>query len=352
MNGTDPKKPMTQHEPDNDVLADLFHQVPARKQPPAEDEQLIRQAVHGQWRAMNRGRRRRIWAWALAASIVVAVVAVARINPHAPISDSTAAVASIEKIVGTVTAFSANGPVVLHPGAADELTIGDVMIGLTLRSGTASGAGLRWMNGTLVRLDEHTELKLISDVEIFLQSGRVYLDTLPGQAVGQAISIRTPQGLVRHLGTQFMAQTSASGLLISVREGEVMVQPLPMPHSDGQQAPAQARVGQQLRVSPNGKIALEPIPTWGDDWAWAEVLSPGFESDGRSLAELFNWAGRELGRQVEYTSASAESIAASTVLHGNLGVQPQQVLSVATATSDLTSRLSDGHIVVSLSQDP
>jgi ferric-dicitrate binding protein FerR (iron transport regulator) len=352
MNGTDPENSMTQPEPANDVLADLFRQVPARKHPPAEDEQLIRQAIHGQWQAMTRGRRRRLWTWALAASIVLVVVTAVRFGPQAPSPGPAATVASIEKIVGTVTAFSTNGPVVLLSGATKELTIGDVMIGLTLRSGTASGAGLRWMNGTLVRLDENTELKVLSDVEIFLLSGRVYLDTLPGQTGGKAIIIRTPQGLVRHLGTQFMAQTSPSGLLISVREGEVMVQPLPMPHSDGQQAAAEARVGQQLRLSPNGKIELEPIPTWGDDWAWAEVLSPGFESDGRSLADLFSWAGRELGRQVEFTTPSAESVAATTVLHGNLDVQPQQVLSVATATSDLTTRLTDGLIVVTLTQGP
>jgi ferric-dicitrate binding protein FerR (iron transport regulator) len=352
MNGTDPENPMARHEPDNDVLADLFSQVPARKQPPAEDEQLIRQAVHGQWQAMTRGRRRRIWTWALAASIVLVVVTAVRISPQAPIADSGATVASIERIVGTVKAFSANGSVALHSGAATELTIGDVMNGLTLRSGTASGAGLRWMNGTLVRLDENSELKLLSDVEIFLMSGRVYLDTLPGQAAGQAIVIRTPQGLVRHLGTQFMVQASASSLLISVREGEVMVQALPTSISAGQQGPATARVGQQLRLSPNGKIELESIPTWGDNWTWAEVLSPGFESDGRSLADLFTWAGRELGRRVEYTTPSAESVAATTLLHGNLDVQPQQALAVATATSDLTTRLSDGNIVIMLTQGP
>ncbi|HLF31299.1 MAG TPA: FecR family protein [Xanthomonadales bacterium] len=301
---------------------------------------------------MTRSRRRRIWTWALAASIVVAVVTAVRIGPHVPISDSAATVASIEKIVGTVAAYSANYPVVPNPGAADELMIGDVAIGLTLRSSAASGAGLRWMNGTLIRLDENTELKLLSADEIFLQSGRVYLDTLPGQAGGPAIIIRTPQGEVRHLGTQFMAQSSASGLLISVREGKVTYQPNPMPHSDGQQGPAHAGAGQQLAVSLGGKTELEPITTWGDEWTWAEALSPGFESDGRSLADLFNWAGRELGRQVEYTSASAESVAATTLLHGNLDVPPQQVLSVATATSDLTTRLSDGNIVISLSQGP
>lgn len=343
MNGTDPNKPMTQHEPDNDVLAELFRQVPARKPPPEEDEQLIRQSVHAQWQEMISGRRRRNWTWALAASIVVAVAAVVRIIPHPPISDSDLKVASIEKIVGTVAAHSATGPLVLNAEASS-----DVMIGLTLRSDKASGAGLQWINGTLIRLDENTELKLISVDEIFLKSGRVYLDNLPGQEGGKSIIIRTPQGLVRHLGTQFMTQYSASSLLISVREGEVVYQPL----ASSPDGPAQAGVGQQLKVSPGGEIELEPISTWGADWTWAEALSPGFQSDGRSLSDLFAWAGRELGRELEYSSSSAESVAATTVLHGNLDLHPLQALSVATATSDLTAHVSDGRIVITLSQVP
>lgn len=343
MNGTEPRTPATQHEPDSDVLADLFRQVPARKPPPAEDEQLIRQAVHGQWRELTRRRRLRKWTWALAASLVVAVATAVRIGMDVPVSGSDLTVAAIEKIVGSVTAQSETGTVELNSGAGRDVTIG-----LTLRSGAASGAGLRWMNGTLIRLDENTELKLISSDEIFLQSGRVYLDTLPDQSAGKAITIRTPQGLVRHLGTQFMTQWSASGLLISVREGDVMYQPFP----DSQREPAQAGMGEQLEVSPGGEIELEAVTTWGSDWTWAEALSPGFKSDGRNLADLFEWAGRELGRKVEYTSSSAESVAAATVLHGNLDVPPLQALSAATATSNFTTRLSDGRIIITLSQGP
>jgi hypothetical protein len=204
------------------------------------------------------------------------------------------------------------------------------------------------MNGTLLRLDESTEITLVSGDEIFLQSGRVYLDTMPGQAGDKAITIHTAQGLVRHLGTQFITQWSEHGLLISVREGEVLYQPLP----DSQQEPAQAGAGQQLEVTTGGEISMEAIPTWGTEWAWAEALSPGFTSDGRSLADLFQWAGRELGRQVEYSPATAEAEAAATVLHGNLDVHPLQALSVATATSNFTTRLSEGRIIITISEGP
>ena len=343
MKGTDHKNPKTQPEPGHDVLADLFRQVPAREAPPEEDEQLIRQAVHAQWQEMVGRRRRKIWPWALAASILVAVVTVVRFIPQVPVSDSDLNVASIEKVIGTVAAHSASGPVVLSTDA-----VHDVMTGMTLRSGTASGAGLRWMNGSLIRLDENTDLKLLSADEIFLQSGRIYIDTPPGRKAGKPITIRTPQGLIRHLGTQFMTRWSASGLLISVREGEVMYQPL----VDSPQGPTQAAVGQQLEILPNGEIERESISTWGIEWTWTEALSPGFQSDGRKLSDLFAWAGRELGRQLEYSTSSAESIASTTVLHGNLDLQPLQALSVATATSDLSARVSEGHIVITLSREP
>jgi len=342
MNSTDSRNPKSQNDPGNDALADLFRQVPARKAPPAEDEQMIREAVHTQWREITRNRRRKTWAWALAASVVIAVVSVVRFIPDTPVSDPILTVASIDKISGAVTAFSTNGPVVLNPDASQDL-----MTGLTIRSASASGAGLRWLNGTLIRLDENTELKLISIDEIFLRSGRVYLDTLHVRNSGKELVISTPHGLVRHLGTQFMTQSSTSGLVVSVREGEVLFQPT----ADNRQESAQAGVGQRLEVSPGGKFEVQPIPTWGDDWNWAEALSPGFRSDGRSLADLFDWAGRELGRRVEYASPSAESVAATTVMHGNLDIQPAQALSVATATSDLSARLSEGSIVISMSRD-
>lgn len=343
MKGTENKDPRTRNKPGDDVLADLFRQVSARKPPPVEDEQLIRQAVHEQWREVIRKRRHKRWAWALAASIMVAVVTVLRIGPHTPIPDSELTLASVEKIIGTVATQSVTGPVILRAGVANDITIG-----MTLRSETASGLGLRWINGAFIRLDERTELRLVSANEVHLQTGRIYLDTIEVPQGDQAIVIRTPQGLVRHLGTQFMTQFSASGLSISVREGEVMFEPLTVGHH----VPTHAGVGQKLEISPGGGLDLETIPTWGDDWTWAEELSTAFQSEGRSLTDLFTWAGRELGRRVEYTSSSAESMAATTVLHGDLDVQPLQALSVATATTDLTARLSDGHIVVSLSQAP
>ena len=55
-----------------DVLEELFRHASARQQPPAGDEQAIREALHGEWLEMTRrNRRRRIAISALAAAAVI-----------------------------------------------------------------------------------------------------------------------------------------------------------------------------------------------------------------------------------------------------------------------------------------
>jgi len=180
---------------------------------------------------------------------------------------------------------------------------------------------------------------------VFLVKGRIYMDTAPAGQTGAGITVRTPQGLVRHLGTQFVTHVTPSGTAISVREGQVAY----FPAAGRMDKQALAGRGQQLAVDADGQVAIEPIATWGAAWEWAEQMASGFVSDGRSLADLLAWAGRESGRGVQYDSANAESIAAATILHGDLrDLQPMQALSVATATSDLQAEVSDGLIVVHL----
>lgn len=345
MNGTDQKNVNPVNRPEQDVLEELFRHASARQRPPRDDEQQVRETVHAHWREVT-GRRRqrsRAWTWALAASVAGAALIGVLVRSNAPSLAPVEQVASIGRVTGSVTLDSESGSVRLEPGSKNT-----ALAGRSLHTGRASGAALNWINGAVIAVDEQTRLRFISSTEIFLESGRIYVDSGQEQAANRVIDIQTPHGLVRHLGTQYMTRVHPDGLSISVREGRVMFQPIGNDMPD----PSSAGAGQKLEVPAGGIATLEAISTWGEQWAWTETLTPGLSSGGHSVAELLAWAGRETGRRVEYTSLLAESMAQNTILHGTLDVQPMQALSVASATSDLTARVRDGYIEVSLSRDP
>jgi len=341
MNGTDKHRNTGRRSEANDPLAELFRHASARKQPPAEDERFVRETLHGQWRAMTRKSRMlsTAWPWAVAASLVFAAVTGIRLSQISSPPAPAQRVALADKIVGQVMVRGKAGTRVLRDDGDPGLVSGQ-----TISLGGNARLSLIWINGAAIRLDEATEVQLVSPDELFLISGRIYVDTAMSGGAETPITVRTPHGVVRHLGTQFMTRVSSDGTSVSVREGQVAY----FPSVDRESERTLAVQGQLLAVTANGDIAIEPIETWGLEWEWAEQMSAGFASDGRSLADLLAWVGRESGRRVHYSSSRVEDIAESTILHGDLDLQPMQALSVATATTDLRAEVDDGLIVVRL----
>ena len=97
---------------------------------------------------------------------------------------------------------------------------------------TASDAGLAlaWGGGGSLRIGANTRIRFVSVASAFLEDGRVYFDSRPGLAAGTEAGaspdflLETDRGTVRHVGTQYMVESDASGLVVSVREGEVEIE--------------------------------------------------------------------------------------------------------------------------------
>ena len=340
MNGTENGKSGQTGGRDKDVLDELFRHVSARQRPPEEDERAIRAALHEQWQEMTRQglRRRNAWLWGLAASLTLALIIGNQVRLAGNAPPVPEYFAQAKQVLGVVTKATGDETGSLPVTERELFRAGQV-----LRTNAGAGLSLTWGDGVVVSIDERSELRLMSDREAFLSGGRIYLDA-PPTSKGEGVTIATRQGLVRHLGTQFMTAISASGLTVSVREGEVAY----VATANSGAEPVLAAVGQRLSVSAGGAVERSEIQTWGEDWEWTEKLTAGFESDGRSLAELLSWAGRESGREVVYESANAKAMAESTVLHGHLELEPSQALSVVSASSDLQARAENGAIVVGL----
>ena len=90
------------------------------------------------------------------------------------------------------------------------------------------------------------------------------------------------------------------------------------------------------------------IESYGALWEWTQDLAPPFALDGRSLADFLDFVGRETGRTVAYRSPQAGQLAKSTLLRGNVEMDPVHALEAILQTTDLVSETRDGAILVAL----
>lgn len=329
-----------------DRIEQLLRNTEARERPSAADEQAIRETLHGEWQATVRRRRWRQIGWAgsgVVAALVLVVVALQRPGPVPHAGVDAVQLARVETTTGRARIQSggdigfATGQTgtALHAGQAIE-TVGTARL------------ALRWRDGSSVRIDERTAVRLTPEGEVELVRGRVYVDAGASTAASQAPVILTPAGPVRHLGTQYMvsvkgvsvegAKMDAGATRISVREGRVALT------AGGMQSTASS--GEELSVGPDGQRHRRSISVWGEDWRWAESLAAPYAGNGRSMAEFLTWVGRETGRRIEFASAAAEQLAGETELRGAIELEPMRALELALQTSNLTHIVDNGVIRV------
>lgn len=323
----------------DDALEALLRNAPPRPMPADEDTAAVRDAVATEWRAVTgrRRTRRRLISLAVAATVLLAVgitVNLLRVPSALPVQ-----VATIDKTIGSIYLLGEQSQLQeMHDLA--ELTAGQVIV-----TGHDSGAGITWINGGSLRVDEDTRVEFVSPEEILLRSGRVYFDSQPSslqagitQSSVAGFAIRTERGVVRHVGTQYMTGINGGALTISVREGNVEV--------EGTYHDAAAKAGQRLTLAGSNRPAITNIPGHGDDWRWVEQMAPIVNIDERSAYEFINWVARESGFEVRFVSDAVEQRARDTKMTGSVDREPQIALRTLLQTTTLVSNIENGWIVI------
>ncbi len=312
-----------QHEPEsNDAsIEELLRAVGARNEPSPDTAQEVMSAVHAEWRDLVQQRRRqqRVVAWRIAAGVVLAVLV--STFAYRFMAPEAAPVASIAHVDGHLLASNAD--------AAPETRVSGqaIRVGDTVQTDSQSRAAVSFADGLSLRLDHNTQLTVDETDRITLAAGAIYIDAPSGNAGdGAALTVNTRAGSVRHLGTQYEVRTQADAMLVSVREGRVMVT-----NSTGSNT---GEAGQVLRLSTAGELTRSMLAATDPYWQWTLQAAPAFDIENQSLAVFLQWIARETGRHVVYSTPQAEAAATGVKLRGSIaGLDADAALAAVLSTT-------------------
>ena len=289
----------------------------------------IHAAVAAEWRREVASRRPRHRWFAIAAGLAAVTV----------IGASLLQIFARAPTLGIVARVDTGALVALHGILPDRLleTRAALRVGTVLVASAPVLVDLQ--GGGTLRIAGGSRLEVTAADEVSLDKGEVYMDFSPELHRVSAFVVRTPLGLVEHLGTQFDVAVG-NELRIRVREGSIRLR------RGGQTETAGA--GTELVIPRVGQTRQQPIATHGPEWSWVEALEPDFPIEDRKLSEFLQWAARETGRQVSFLDEPARALAERTRLHGSIqGLSVTQALETVLATTSLRYNFEQGRIEVS-----
>jgi ferric-dicitrate binding protein FerR (iron transport regulator) len=273
---------------ENDPIATLVRLAGRRPGVDVERTARVRAAVANEWRASL--RRKRWTRVAIAAGIAAGIAGVMLTRPRTgpstpPFVETTAAVRELTT-----------------PGDATQ--------------------SIEWNGGTL-RLDRETQLRLDGARAATLLRGTVYY---ANDRPGVGVTIHTPFGDVRDVGTRFEIRLRDDALRVRVRDGAVIVRD------------TTAHAGTEL-VANRTSVTARTIATSGEDWAWIENAAPPIVLEGKSLDEVLRRIAIEKGLTLQRGGPDQ-------TLHGEVPLSVSEALDAATAAAGVTYRIEGDRLIV------
>jgi len=310
----------------------------ARVQPSADKVEAVRASTHAVWREVvaTRQRRRRHRQFSFAAAAGVAAVAAGLWLSDVGVAPEMARV-QVAAVQGSVEIQQGPGRLWhdltndtrIHEGSRIRTDEGEL---LALTIGNAS-----------VRMDSATRIALISDQQLRMTSGALYVDAGAASGDRQPLVIQTADASVRHVGTQYEVRSTPSGTRVNVREGRVEL-------TGVSGVVAIASAGEQLQVTGQG-VEHAAVDVRGSEWHWAQRAAPPYIIEGHTLHDFLSWVGRETGRPVVFADPASEAEADRTILSGSIAGLPldQAIITVISSTR-LSLGEDQGKLLISLPQ--
>lgn len=319
-------------------MGSLLRLAAPREIVPIERAMRVKAAVRASWHQKVKARSRRVTTvWLLGAVTAAALVVFGAhftVRQDERVGTPHPVVATAETVSGSVRIVSA-----LQADSITSLQLGHrIRAGSTLDTTSGGRAALRLAGGIAVRVDSGTRVHVASEASLFLEHGRIYVDS-EGSRVTAPFEIRTDLGVARDIGTRFKVSVSSSALRVRVRDGIVQLLHRGQSHD--------ATRGEELTLHDNGNMVRRTVAVYGPDWAWAVALAGAFELEGRSLSAFLTWVCEENGWELSFADAVAQREADTAILHGSIeGLTPEEALPAVLLTTGMEHELNDGILIV------
>jgi ferric-dicitrate binding protein FerR (iron transport regulator) len=317
-----------------------------RPEIPAEDLDAIDASLKAAWKAevqnrrRSRARRRTLAILAAAAAVLAVAVGLDRWRRESVVAP---AIARVDHVTGDVRLEAPDRSLLAWiPGARSRrLAAGEeIDAGSSIASGSGyreGRASLELADGTSLRLDVGTSLRLLSTRQLELDSGALYVAT--GPAHRQPLEIRTPLASVRDSGTQFVVRLGRDpqAVFVMVREGVVVL--------ENDRAAHRVEAGEELSLQDDGAFERHAVPSYGGDWGWVLAAGPGLALEGRGIHEVLDWVGRETGWTIRYQDERAEEISRTKTFGGGPEIHPEDIV-LFLETANLAGEVVDGTLTI------
>jgi len=327
------------------LIGRLIHTSGRGPEPPPGARERVYAAVRAEWErnvrepARPREARRFDAGWLtsfLRPALAVAAVAVVAVGMavfvREPAGPGVAQLASVQKVVGTVTSTAAG------TSADTSATTGMALYaGQRISTGADGGVAFVLASGESVRLDSDTSVRL-ADGAIELESGAVYVDSEGNPDAASATIVQSRFGNVQHIGTQYEARVQDAGIRVRIREGAVRI--------DADSGDVRGDAGEQIVVPATGAVVRSEIAPTDAAWQWTERLAALPDSPQYALTELLTWVARQTGRELRFGSDQSRAAADQLVLRGLGGLSPQETLDVVASTTTVALTVTPDTLLI------
>jgi ferric-dicitrate binding protein FerR (iron transport regulator) len=298
----------------------------------AERAARVRRAVHAAWR--DNADRSRIWkrgvVFAAVAAVLVFSLTLTLVNwlRDRSTPQATYPIAS--------TLFATSEVVFQHNWPAGATQVGSLLMPGTGISTNGGRGAIALANGVELRLDSNTAITVDAARRVSLTRGAVYLDSSNRKGPPQPIEIVARGSVIRDIGTRYEVRLSDQELRVRVRDGAVQLE------RDGHVD--RAPKGTELLARADGSVSTTSVDPFAADWAWTTAAAPPFVVANATLEAFLQWAAREGGWTIEWSTELRER-ARTTILHGAIdGMTPAEALDVVLPTCGLSPELINGRL--------